>query len=157
MWEPRAVYGFVRAAGFRTEQWCPAVAVALACSAGDSLYRDVAWPGPSVDRRGLFAIDVVAHSALGDLDLFDPRDNCRAAYALWNAADGAWTWAGCPVPGRLSEAYEAAADAVRRGPAQQPLARGIAYVATPGTVTGDTLRSLAGISDFVRSRIRPEG
>lgn len=151
-WDPRAVYGFVRAAGFRTDQWGPAVALVLECSGGDDLYRDVAWPGPSVDRRGLFGIDVVARSDLAEHDLFDPRVNTRVAYGLSVAAQGGWDWAGCPMPATSSEAFSVAKAAVRAGPAAQPFGSGF----RAGEMDPETLevaRALAGISDYVRSRI----
>lgn len=152
LWSPQAVYGFVRAAGFPTDQWACATAVALACSAGDDLYRDVAWPGPSVDRRGLWAIDVVAHPELAAADLFDPRNSARAAYALWTAADGSYGWAGCPVPPVTSETYQTAMEAVRRGPASQPLMTAAQAVALDPAAQRAAV-DLAGISDYVRSRI----
>lgn len=155
MWEPRAVYGFVRAAGFRSEQWGPAVALVLACSAGDDLYRDVAWPGPSVDRRGLFGIDVVSRPELADHDLFDPRQNCRAAYALSVAAEGDWGWAGAIMPPTSSEAFTEAKAAVRAGPAGQAIpTETTALWAHPERL--QAARDLAGISDYVRSRL-PSG
>jgi hypothetical protein len=152
IWEPRAVYGFVRAAGFRTDQWAPAVALVLACSGGDDLFRDVAWPGPALDRRGLFGLDVVAHPELAGVDLFDPRSNCHAAYALSVAANGDWGWAGCPMPATDSEAFTAAKAAVRAGPGGQVItAGGVGPVSSPATRR--VMVDLAGISDYVRSRI----
>lgn len=156
IWEPRAVYGFVRAAGFRDVQWGPAVALALTVSAGDDLYRDAAFPGPSVDRRGLFGIDALAHPELGDRDLFNPRDNCRAAYALSVAAQGDWGWAGAMMPPTSSEAFTVAKAAVRAGPAGQAIPEDTSALwAHPERLAA--ARELAGISDYVRSRILSGG
>lgn len=115
IWEPAAVYGFVRAARFRTEQWAPAVALALASSAGDDGYRDVPAIGRGVDRRGLFAIDVVAHPELADRDLFDPRTNCQCAHALTVAAGDSFDWSTVPVPAGVDPWAAVAKAAVRAG------------------------------------------
>lgn len=156
IWTPQAVYGFARAAGFPTDQWCRTTAVALACSGGDDLYRDVAWPGPSLDRRGLWAVDVIAHPEMAADDLFDPRRVARAAYALWRASDGDYGWAGCPVPPVGSEAWETAAAAVRRGPALMGLLTAAQAVALDPTAQRARV-DLAGISDYVRTRITAGG
>lgn len=156
IWQPRAVYAFVRAAGFRVDQWAPATALVLAASAGDDLYRDVAWPGPSVDCRGLFALDVVAHGELAGYDLFNPERNCRAAYALSTAAGGSWDWSGIAMPATTSEAFTAAKAAVRAGPGGQRLATG-AFGAAVSSEARARIRELAGISDYVRSRYATGG
>jgi len=149
IWTPGAVYGFVRAAGFPVECWAAATALALSVSGGDDLFRDVGWPGPSVDRRGLFGVDVVAHPGVGGVDLFDPRDNVRAAYALWTAAGRSFEWSWAAVPPVGSQAYTAAAAAVRAGVTTQP----VASSSSPLTSDPDLHRvavDLAGVSDYVR-------
>lgn len=156
IWEPRAILGFLQTAGFRTEQWGPALAIVLACSAGDDLYRDVAYPGPSVDHRGLFGLDVIAHPQLAETDLFNPRTNCAAAYTLSTTAQGSWGWAGCPVPPTSSDVFTAAKQAVRLGAKAQTLAesgRGVGL----GTQALANARQLAGLSDYVRSQILTGG
>lgn len=156
IWSPRAVFGFVREARFPVEQWARAVALALATSAGDDLYRDVCWPGPSVDRRGLFGIDARQHPGWAGEDLFHPATNVKVAQALTAAADGTFGWSAVAVPLPGSEAFAAAATAVRGGAVGHPLALGHGG---PSPVFTDPrrLRDLAGISDYVRSRIRHGG
>lgn len=156
IWPPAAVYGFVRAAGFRTEQWARATALAIATSGGDDLYRDVSHPGPAVDRRGLFGIDVVRFAEFSGDDLLDPRTNCRAAYALTVGYDGGFGWSAVPVPTPTSPAFLAAAGAVRGGPVPMPLTSGLG---SPSPALGNrrTIEQLAGISDYVRSRLRARG
>lgn len=156
IWSPRAVFGFVREARFPVEEWARAVALVLASSGGDDLYRDVAWPGPSVDRRGLFGIDVAADPSLGADDLFHPATNAKVAQALTAASDGTFGWSAVPVPLPGSEAFTAAAAAVRGGAVGHPMSSG-AGVASPTFSDTRRLRDLAGISDYVRSRIRHEG
>jgi hypothetical protein len=152
LWTPRAVLTFIRSAGFGVTDWTTALALVIACSGCDNLYRDVADPGPSVDARGLFGLDVVRFPDLAGVDLFDPRSNCHAARTLHVAADGGWGWAGCPVPATTSEAFTEAKAAVRAGPKDQTLAESSALAGLRGAGL-ETARALAGFSDYVRSRI----
>lgn len=155
IWTPGAIYGFCRKVGFRTDQWARATALALATSAGDDLFMDVSTPRGGWDRRGLFGIDAGDHPAAAGLDLFDPSDNCKAAYALTVAAGGLFDWSPVPMPTTDSAAFLAAAEAVRRGVTTQPLAAGrSAILADPAN--RDVLTTLAGYSDYVRSQIQPE-
>lgn len=156
IWTPRAVLGMIQGAGFRVDQWGTALALVLTCSRGDSLWHDVAWPGPSVDQRGLFGLDVVRFPELADTDLFDPRSNCHAAYTLHVAAGDDWGWAGCPVPSTTSEAFTEAKAAVRAGPQAQTLAESAARAGLTGPAL-QTARALAGMSDYVRSHVLPGG
>lgn len=156
IWSPGAVYGFVRAAGFGAVQWAQATALALATSGGDDLYRDVAWPGPAVDRRGLFGIDVVRFGQYAADDLLNPATNAKVALALTRSCDGLFDWSAVPVPTPGSEAFTEAAAAVRAGVVTQPLASGFGVSSVAGLDPGE-LEQLAGISDYVRSRIRTGG
>lgn len=152
IYTPRALLGFVQDAGFRVDQWGTALAVILACSAGDSLYRDVSWPGPSVDQRGLFGLDAIRLTQFADRDLFDPRTNCACAYLLAAPADNDWLWAGALIPPTTSISWLEAKAAVRLGREAQTLAqsgRGAALSAQQL----ETTRALAGVSDYVRNRV----
>lgn len=153
LWSPGAVYGFVRAAGFRTDQWGRAVALALATSSGDDLYHDVAWPGPSHDARGLFGIDVARYGQFAGEDLFDPRRNCRVAYALTTAADGDFGWSSTPMPSTTSEAFVAAVAAIKRGVTGQAIPTSSTDPGSDPTVL-EQMRALAGLSDYVRTQLR---
>lgn len=152
LWNPRAILLYVREAGFRIDEQTTAVAVVLACSGGDDLYRDVSWPGPAVDARGLFGLDVVLRPDLAGVDLFDPRANCRAARGLSVAADGGWQWAGAPVPAVTSDPFQAAMAAMRAGPRAQSLEESSSSHSLIG-VELEHARALAGISDYVRSTV----
>lgn len=149
---PRAILALLVDAGFPLVDRGPALALVMACSAGDTLYRDVAYPGPSVDARGLFGLDVVRLPQLADDDLFDPTVNVKAARELLRSSEGSWAWAGCPVPSTSSEAFSEAKAALRAG----PRAMTVAESAAVGGLTGqalDNARRLADLSDYVRSSV----
>jgi hypothetical protein len=129
------VAGFAQRAGWRGGDLATAVAIALHASAGNDLAHDVAHPGPVIDRRGLWAIDVAQHPDLLPLDLFRPEVNADAAHALYVGAGRAFTWSAHYVAGLADEAVTAAVRA-----AQRP-ARGDAVPIGPDLGRLDELRA----------------
>lgn len=89
---PPTIAGFVLQAGFSRAEAPTAVAMAMACSAGDDSYRWAPAQTLQVDERGLFAIDVVRFPEMELVDLFDPAINCRAAKGLFDIFDHTWVW-----------------------------------------------------------------
>lgn len=150
IWQPAAVYGFVRAARFRAEQWAPAVALALATSGGNDAFRDCPEPGRVVDRRGLFGIDVVARPELAGRDLFDPRTSAQVAYALTTGAEGTFDWSTVPVPAVDDPIYQTAMAAVRAGRTTQKVGNGAESAAT--APAGSPLARMAEIGQYLQQQ-----
>ena len=83
------IYGFARAAGFTPDQAATMTAIALAESGGRSRAQS---PG-SEDSRGLWQINAGAHPGLASrLDLYDPRDNARAAFEVSGGGNDISPW-----------------------------------------------------------------
>lgn len=147
-WVPAVVAGFAADAGWRGGDLVTAVAVALATSDGDDAYRDVQWPGPSVDRRGLFGIDVTVSFPDYVDRLYDPRENAQRAYVLWRHHGGTFDWSPVYVAGsyvrRLTEAQGAAAAPSRSQPVTAPAG---------GVVTNPARATALRIIDGLRSRL----
>lgn len=96
-WEPGALAGFLAAPRLNGEQLAEGVAVALAATGGDDAYEATAGRPLLWDRRGPWAIDVVAYPWAGMLNLADPRIAAAAARDLWHDAGDSWAWS--PVHG----------------------------------------------------------
>jgi cell wall-associated NlpC family hydrolase len=108
------IYDFARAAGFSPDQAVTMTAIALAESGGNSGAHNASGE----DSRGLWQINMDAHESwAGQLDLYDPADNARAAYriSLGGADISPWTTAhGADAP-YLAYQDEARAAAVHNG------------------------------------------
>jgi cell wall-associated NlpC family hydrolase len=108
------IYAFARAAGFSPDQAVTMTAIALAESGGNSGAHNASGE----DSRGLWQINMRAHESwAGQLDLYDPLDNARAAYriSLGGADISPWTTAhGSDAPYRSFQ-DEAQAAAVSHG------------------------------------------
>lgn len=72
------IYAFALEAGFDQDDAVTMTAIALAESGG----RDSAHATHGEDSRGLWQVNLAAHPELAGVDLFDPRANARAAYAI---------------------------------------------------------------------------
>lgn len=72
------IYAFAREAGFSPDQAATMTAVALAESGGNS----GAHNPYGEDSRGLWQINVRAHSNFGQINLYDPLQNAKAAYVV---------------------------------------------------------------------------
>lgn len=150
------VAGWCQLAGWHGADLEHAVAVAMAATGGDDSYRWVIGPEPTIDLRGVFALDLVAHPHLADVNLYDPLTNARAARQLWLGADKSWGWHPSHVNGsylaHVMEAREAARRPTRHG---EPPTDAMAAVA--GRVVErfvDTARRIAAGADRV-GRLRP--
>jgi hypothetical protein len=111
-WSAYGVAGFARAAGFVGMDLVDAVALALATSHGDDAYHHVSEPGPTVDERGLWGIDVVQYPGLAQRDLFDPAVNAGAAMMLAHTAEGPFNWSPVWRAGVPTDCFAAATGAV---------------------------------------------
>lgn len=100
--------------GWRGDDLVVAVALALTASAGDP----AEWAhqgGPAgYDMRGLWQLDTRAYPTLSARNLFDPRVNAEAAYALWKRHGGFAGWAPGFAPPRYVAFLEIAQEAARR-------------------------------------------
>lgn len=86
---PQQIAGAAKAAGFPADQIATAVAVALAESAGETTATNKNTNG-SVDY-GLWQINTVHGSLLNQGDKFNPVDNAKMAFTVWNGAKGSWS------------------------------------------------------------------
>lgn len=91
VWDASGIAYFATQAGASRRDALTMTAIAIASSRGDDAYEYQQQPGASVDARGLWALDVVAHPEFDRLDLFDPQINARAAWSLHLAASRLWT------------------------------------------------------------------
>jgi cell wall-associated NlpC family hydrolase len=82
------IYGFARAAGFSADQATTMTAVALAESGG---HVD-AHATHGEDSRGLWQINVAAHTSMSSIDLYDPIANAKEAYQVSNHGQDISPW-----------------------------------------------------------------
>lgn len=92
VWTAAGVLDVTKRAGYPVAYRPVAVAVALTASGGDDQYHYEALPGPSVDARGLWAIDVVKWPQYASVDLYDPVVNAQAAIHLVTGPGMRWEW-----------------------------------------------------------------
>ena len=83
------IAGYAQAAGFPPQEIETATAVALAESGGETTATNKNTNG-SIDY-GLWQINTVHGSLLTQGDKFNPLDNARMAYTVWNGAGKKWT------------------------------------------------------------------
>ena len=76
------IRGFALAAGFTPDQATTMTAIALAESGGNTRAHATGIE----DSRGLWQINVQAHPEFADVDLYDPAQNAKAAYAVFHGA-----------------------------------------------------------------------
>ncbi|BEP13958.1 hypothetical protein acdb102_22690 [Acidothermaceae bacterium B102] len=83
------IYAFARAAGFTPDQAVTMTAISLAESGGKSTSHATVGE----DSRGLWQINVAAHPDYGQTyDLWDPRQNAEAAYAISDHGQNISPW-----------------------------------------------------------------
>jgi hypothetical protein len=83
------IAGAAKAAGFPDNELATATAVALAESGGETTATNRNTNG-SVDY-GLWQINTVHGSLLSQGDKFNPTDNAKMAYTVWNGAGRKWS------------------------------------------------------------------
>jgi hypothetical protein len=83
------IAGYAKAAGFPDNELATATAVALAESGGETTATNRNTNG-SVDY-GLWQINTVHGSLLSQGDKFNPADNAKMAYTVWNGAGRKWS------------------------------------------------------------------
>lgn len=83
------IAGYAQAAGFPPAEIVTATAVALAESGGETTATNKNTNG-SIDY-GLWQINTVHGSLLTQGDKFNPLDNARMAYTVWDRAGKKWT------------------------------------------------------------------
>lgn len=83
------IAGAAKAAGFPDSELATATAVALAESGGETTATNRNTNG-SVDY-GLWQINTVHGSLLSQGDKFNPTDNAKMAYTVWNGAGRKWS------------------------------------------------------------------
>jgi hypothetical protein len=91
-WHENAIAWWGREAGFTGTTLALAVSLALATSEGDDAFWRVSSIGRTSDRRGLWGIETLPFGQPEGLDLWDPADNARAAWALYQAARNTFDW-----------------------------------------------------------------
>lgn len=84
----RQIYTFAVEAGFTPDQAVTMTAIALAESGG----RADAHNPRGEDSRGLWQINVQAHPQFAQQDLYDPRENARAAYQVSSRGTDVSPW-----------------------------------------------------------------
>jgi cell wall-associated NlpC family hydrolase len=112
------IYRFARAAGFSPEQAVTMTAVALGESGGNSRAHNP----HGEDSRGLWQINMDAHQSwAGELDLYDPVDNAKAAFRVSRGGEDISPWTvthGGQSARYLQYRHEAQAAAVANGEPQ---------------------------------------
>jgi hypothetical protein len=83
------IAGYAKAAGFPDNELATATAVALAESGGETTATNRNTNG-SIDY-GLWQINTVHGSLLSQGDKFNPADNAKMAYTVWNGAGRKWS------------------------------------------------------------------
>jgi hypothetical protein len=86
------VLGFVRTAGFDRDQARTATALAMAASNGADHHWWHPDDAPTVDQRGLFALDVRHVGADDARSLFDPQINAEWTKVLFDHWGQTWVW-----------------------------------------------------------------
>jgi len=112
----REIYRFARLAGFSPDQSVTMTAIALAESGGDTRAHNASGE----DSRGLWQVNLDAHSSwAGQLDLYDPAANARAAYRISGGGRDVspWTVTHGGDPRYLDYRFEALAAARASGDA----------------------------------------
>jgi cell wall-associated NlpC family hydrolase len=112
----REIYRFARLAGFSPDQSVTMTAIALAESGGNTHAHN----NSDEDSRGLWQVNLDAHSSwAGQMDLFDPATNARAAFRISGGGRdvSAWTVVHGPHPPYLDHRAEALAAARASGDA----------------------------------------
>lgn len=92
LWSANNVAHFARGAGFVDQTQVDAVALALATTRGDDAWHYVTGFGPSVDQRGLWALDVAKVPWIAGLDLFSPATAASALRRLYEANLATLAW-----------------------------------------------------------------
>jgi len=121
-----------REVGWRGDDLVVAVALALTDSAGDpGAWTERGGPG-GWDMRGLWQLDTRAYPTLSARDLFDPRTNAQAAYALWKRHGGFAGWA----PGFAGQRYLAWWEAAQEAAARPAREAAVTDVPAAGQLAG---------------------
>ncbi|HET9658362.1 MAG TPA: NlpC/P60 family protein, partial [Kineosporiaceae bacterium] len=92
------IYAFARAAGFDPDQSVTMTAIALAESGG----RSSAHATVGEDSRGLWQINAAAHPEFSGMDLYDPKANAAAAFAVSRGGADVSPWTTTHGGGRAS-------------------------------------------------------
>lgn len=113
---PAQIADVARSAGLSGDALVEAVALALATSGGVTDWHYRLEPGPLVDERGVWGVDVTVWPGLADYPLDEPASNAAAAVALYKALGGSWDWSAVWRAGTARRFAEMAARAVTETP-----------------------------------------
>lgn len=92
LWQPARLAQFAYDAGLRGDDLATATALALRISGGDDAYVWRVDPGPLIDQRGLWGIDVVRFPQYAADDLTRPSVASRVMAALYGSSSPRWSW-----------------------------------------------------------------
>lgn len=148
LWRPARLASFAYDAGLRGDDLATAVALALRVSGGDDAYVWRVDPGPMIDQRGLWGVDVVRFPAYAADDLSRPTVAARVMAALFGGSDGPWAWS--PVdPADISPDMLAAAQTAAQRPSRtQAPAAAVTERALAGSY-GGALRAADALRDSI--------
>lgn len=155
-WSPWILTQVARRAGWVGDELVDAVALALATSGGEDAFRYVVDPGPLVDQRGVWGIDVARIPEWASADLVDLDVNAAAAHSLYVVAGDSFDWspvwrAGIKDQTR-EQALEAVTSAVETQSEQNPVA-----VMTQGSGAGAALTARRGVEALLAQPVPVAG